>query len=114
MIGISSWKDFREVEFDLVIVDEAGRATLNELFVSCIKAKRIILVGDHKQLAPVVDDDVIEKLGEKRVRAVLVFRQIKKMQQPQCLSDFLNAWNLVKNNTNIYVILKTLLHITTE
>lgn len=63
LLGISSWKSFRDVVFDVAIVDEAGRATLSELLVPCIKAKRIILVGDHKQLAPVVDDDVIEKLN---------------------------------------------------
>lgn len=63
LLGISSWKSFRDVVFDVAIVDEAGRATLSELLVPCIKAKRIILVGDHKQLAPVVDDDVVEKLN---------------------------------------------------
>lgn len=63
LLGISSWKSFRDVVFDVAIVDEAGRATLSELLVPCIKAKRIILVGDHKQLAPVVEDDVIEKLN---------------------------------------------------
>ena len=63
LLGISSWKDFRDVVFDVAIVDEAGRATLSELLVPCIKAKRMILVGDHKQLAPVVDDDVIAKLN---------------------------------------------------
>lgn len=63
LLGISSWKSFRDVVFDVAIVDEAGRATLSELLVPCIKAKRIIFVGDHKQLAPVVEDDVIEKLN---------------------------------------------------
>ena len=63
LLGISSWKNFRDVVFDVAIVDEAGRATLSELLVPCIKARRIILVGDHKQLAPVVDDDVIAKLN---------------------------------------------------
>lgn len=63
LLGISSWKDFRDVVFDVAIVDEAGRATLSELLVPCIKAKRMILVGDHKQLAPVVDNDVIAKLN---------------------------------------------------
>ncbi|WP_299545755.1 AAA domain-containing protein [uncultured Helicobacter sp.] len=66
LLGISSWKSFRDVAFDVAIVDEAGRATLSELLVPCIKAKRIILVGDHKQLAPVVEDDVIEKLNSKK------------------------------------------------
>ncbi|MCR2102054.1 AAA family ATPase [Campylobacter upsaliensis] len=79
MLGISSWKSFRDVVFDVAIVDEAGRATLSELLVPCIKAKRIILVGDHKQLAPVIDDDVVEKLNVDSKKAAMSLRQIKKM-----------------------------------
>lgn len=78
LLGISSWKSFRDVVFDVAIVDEAGRATLSELLVPCIKAKRIILVGDHKQLAPVVEDGVIEKLNTDAKRGSDEFRADKK------------------------------------
>ena len=78
LLGISSWKSFRDVAFDVAIVDEAGRATLSELLVPCIKAKRIILVGDHKQLAPVVEDDVIEKLNTDSKKGSDEFRADKK------------------------------------
>lgn len=78
LLGISSWKSFRDVVFDVAIVDEAGRATLSELLVPCIKAKRIILVGDHKQLAPVVEDDVIEKLNTDSKKGNDEFRADKK------------------------------------
>lgn len=64
LVGISSWKDFRAVEFDYIIVDEAGRATLAELMIPIKKAKRFILVGDHKQLPPIVDDEVLSKMKE--------------------------------------------------
>ncbi|BDB65576.1 hypothetical protein T36_2055 [Helicobacter cinaedi] len=74
----SSWKSFRDVAFDVAIVDEAGRATLSELLVPCIEAKRIILVGDHKQLAPVVDDGVIEKLNADSKKGSDEFRADKK------------------------------------
>lgn len=78
LLGISSWTNFRDVAFDLAIVDEAGRATLSELLVPCIKAKKIILVGDHKQLAPVVDDDVVEKLSGDSNRGGSEFKANKK------------------------------------
>lgn len=78
LLGISSWKSFRDVVFDVAIVDEAGRATLSELLVPCIKAKRIILVGDHKQLAPVVEDDVIEKLNTDSKKGSDEFKADKK------------------------------------
>lgn len=64
--------------FDVAIVDEAGRATLSELLVPCIKAKRIILVGDHKQLAPVVEDGVIEKLNTDSKKGSDEFKADKK------------------------------------
>lgn len=60
LIGISSWRNFKGIVFDVVIIDEAGRALLSELSVPIRKAKHIILVGDQKQLAPVMDDEVIE------------------------------------------------------
>ncbi|MGX3098656.1 AAA domain-containing protein [Helicobacter sp. 23-1046] len=64
LLGISSWKYFRDIAFDFAIVDEAGRATLSELLVPCIKARKIVLVGDHKQLAPVIDDEVASNLKD--------------------------------------------------
>lgn len=78
LIGISSWSNFREIVFDLVIVDEAGRATLSELLVPCIKARKIIFVGDHKQLAPIIDDDVASNLDEYSKEEVItsLFEQL--------------------------------------
>ena len=64
LVGISSWQDFRAVEFDYIIVDEAGRATLPELMIPLRRAKRFILVGDHKQLPPIVDDEILAQMKE--------------------------------------------------
>lgn len=41
--------------FDLVIIDEAGKALPGELMIPITKAKKLILIGDHKQLPPTVD-----------------------------------------------------------
>ena len=62
LLGISSWENFKDTSFDIAIVDEAGRATLSEILVPCIKARKIVLVGDHKQLAPVVDDEIADNI----------------------------------------------------
>ncbi len=64
LIGVSSWRNFRGIVFDVVIIDEAGRALLSELSVPIRKAKHIILVGDQKQLAPVMEDEVIEDVDK--------------------------------------------------
>lgn len=41
-----------KTHFDLVIIDEAARCTAGELAVPMQSGKRVILVGDHKQLPP--------------------------------------------------------------
>lgn len=53
------------MDFDYVIVDEAAKATFPELAVSLNKAHKIILVGDHQQLPPVLDTEIIRNNREK-------------------------------------------------
>ncbi|MBF2754505.1 MAG: AAA family ATPase [Gammaproteobacteria bacterium AqS3] len=50
--------------FDFVIMDEASKATPAESLIPILRAKRAILIGDHKQLPPFVttDKDVLEKV----------------------------------------------------
>lgn len=63
-----------ETEFDWVIVDEAARAQASELMIPLQSARRILLVGDHRQLPPVYEPSHIQaarkKLGcsEERLR----------------------------------------------
>lgn len=64
LLGISSWIDFKTTVFNIAIVDEAGRATLSELLVPIVKSEKFVLVGDHKQLAPVINEDIAQKLSE--------------------------------------------------
>ncbi len=44
-------------EFDAVIVDEVSKATPTELLVPCLLGKKIVLVGDHKQLPPIFGEE---------------------------------------------------------
>lgn len=41
-------------EFDWVIIDEAAKANDSELLIPMILGKKIVLIGDHKQLPPFV------------------------------------------------------------
>ena len=43
-------------EFDTVIIDEVSKAMPPELFLPIPLGKRVILVGDHRQLPPVIKD----------------------------------------------------------
>lgn len=59
-VGFLSNYFIRDIAFDYVIVDEAAKATFPELAISLNRANKIILVGDHKQLPPVLDDEIIK------------------------------------------------------
>ena len=55
--------DFSDLSYDTVIIDEAARASPADLLIPMTQAKhRIILVGDHKQLPHMIDQEL-----EKRV-----------------------------------------------
>lgn len=46
--------------FDLVIVDEVSKATPPELLLGMLMGRRILLVGDHRQLPPLFRDEPFE------------------------------------------------------
>ncbi|MCK7460412.1 DEAD/DEAH box helicase [Idiomarina aminovorans] len=64
-IGINTKEMFRDIDFDVVIVDEAGQIQVHNLMVPLSRSKKAILVGDHKQIRPVVQPEVLEELQEK-------------------------------------------------
>jgi superfamily I DNA and/or RNA helicase len=51
--------------FDVVIVDEVSKATPPELFMPLIKGRKIVLVGDHKQLPPLVKNSSLEDVARE-------------------------------------------------
>lgn len=63
--GFISHPFVRNAVFDYVIVDEAAKATLPEIMVSLVRSRKVVLVGDHKQLPPVFDTDALSRSEEK-------------------------------------------------
>ncbi|MEL0649925.1 AAA domain-containing protein [Algibacter sp. TI.3.09] len=54
-------RDNEDVVFDTLIIDEAARVAPMDLLLAMVLAKkRIILVGDHRQLPHMVDDKIIK------------------------------------------------------
>lgn len=49
--------------YDWVIVDEAARATPGELAVAIQSGRRVLLVGDHRQLPPLYTQPVVRKMA---------------------------------------------------
>ena len=48
------------LEFDLVIIDEAGKALPGELLIPINRANKLVLIGDHKQLPPVINPEMFK------------------------------------------------------
>jgi len=53
--------------FDLVVFDEAGKAFAPEIFFPAMRARRLVLVGDHKQLPPTVTEEMLTDTGANRL-----------------------------------------------
>ena len=64
-IGFIGNRTAADLSYQWVIVDEAGRATPPELLVPLSRGHRFVLVGDHRQLPPIVDDEVAQEVGRE-------------------------------------------------
>ena len=53
---------FASMDYDCVIIDEAAKLTAMALLVPMVRGKKIILVGDHKQLPPFIEDKILTDL----------------------------------------------------
>lgn len=51
--------------YDLVIIDEAARANPLDLFIPMSMGRKIVMVGDHKQLPHMLEPDVLKSLEDK-------------------------------------------------
>ncbi len=47
------------LECDTLVIDEAGQMTIPLALMGMIRAKKVILAGDHKQLPPIISSDKI-------------------------------------------------------
>jgi superfamily I DNA and/or RNA helicase len=65
----SLYGERQEPQFDIVIMDETSKATPLEMAIPMVLGKKIILIGDHKQLPPMLDDNEVKesllKIGRK-------------------------------------------------
>jgi DNA polymerase alpha-associated DNA helicase A len=53
----------KAIEFDLVVQDEASKASPPELALPCLFGRKAVVIGDHRQLPPMVDtNDFLDNL----------------------------------------------------
>ncbi|ELI6425494.1 NERD domain-containing protein [Vibrio harveyi] len=66
LVGVGRRRlELAETSFDWVIVDEAGRAQAAELMVAIQSGRRVLLVGDHKQLPPFYHQEHLKLAAKK-------------------------------------------------
>jgi superfamily I DNA and/or RNA helicase len=73
-----------EINFDTILMDEASKATPPELALPVIYGKKSIIVGDHRQLPPMIDGEEIKDLlisiGEKHLAKTLSNKEFEISQ----------------------------------
>lgn len=62
LIGRDVNENQKGMEYEYVIVDEAARVSPRDLMVPMAQGKRIILVGDHRQLPHIIDEEVARQM----------------------------------------------------
>ena len=75
-IGCSTTPTFRDVTYDVVIVDEAGKEETRRLLVPLVRAERWVLVGDHRQLPPYADSSLVLKVEDHGLHSETVTRTL--------------------------------------
>lgn len=82
-----------ENAFDVVIMDEASKATPLEMSVPMVWGKKIIIIGDHKQLPPMMNEDnIVTSL--KKVNQKVLAETIESFQESQFEILFRSAFKL--------------------
>lgn len=103
----SARKDFIESYpvFDVVIIDEVSKATPPELLLPMLKGKKIILVGDHHQLPPLLGNDTLEETLQEMAEESEDFEGKAELKQLLKESLFERLFkNLPKSNKTMLAI----------
>src|SRR5690606_4764441 len=79
----SARKDFIDnyPVFDVVIIDEVSKATPPELLLPMLKGKKVILVGDHHQLPPLLGNDTLEETLEEMIKEGSGFEEKRELEK---------------------------------
>jgi len=83
LIGVSN-KNIENILFDTVIIDEASQALEPECWNAILKAKRVVLAGDHLQLPPTVKNNKASQMG---LHKTLLDRMTKVIQHSYLLQE---------------------------
>lgn len=75
-IGVRSQKRFSRLTFDVTIIDEAGQIQIHNALVPMSLSNKLIMLGDHKQIPPMVEDGVLDRLRERGISTELMEKSL--------------------------------------
>ena len=74
-----SYSENRDISrFNVVIIDEVSKATPPEILLPALKGKKLILIGDQRQLPPMIEDKTLDQLAEESGRDQSAFRYLNR------------------------------------
>lgn len=71
-IGINTNRDVQDLDFDVAIIDEAGQIQIHDAIVPMSRATRTLMLGDHKQIPPSVDRELLEHCDNEGIDTSLL------------------------------------------
>ncbi len=105
-VGASSYL-LKEIEFDLVVVDEAAQALEAACWIPLVKSQKCVLAGDHCQLPPTIKSKIAEQGGlnktlfEKIINDQRFSSIVTLLNVQYRMNDIISRWaskNMYNNN----------------
>jgi superfamily I DNA and/or RNA helicase len=107
--GIASTDNgrFAEACYDYVIIDEAAKCNMLDLLIPSTMGKKLILVGDHKQLYPMLETECIkDELTEEQIKELrehILFKWMYEENIPEKFKIMLNRQYRMEKNISEFV-----------
>ena len=74
-----SYSENRDIsKFEVVIIDEVSKATPPEILLPALKGKKLILIGDQRQLPPMIEDKTLDQLAEESGQGQQAYRYLNR------------------------------------
>lgn len=71
-IGINTQPRFKDISFDVTIIDEAGQIQIHNAIVPMSRSPKLIMLGDHLQIPPIAEDSIIKRCEEGGIETSLL------------------------------------------
>ena len=75
-IGINSQRRFADLDFDVTIIDEAGQIQIHNALVPMSVSNKLIMLGDHKQIPPTADQELVEQCERNNIDSDLLSKSL--------------------------------------